>query len=74
MSTSINIDNDLKDILAGLKKLNSQEQRTILAQINATLMLKKGIPIIAKTKGQKPMTMLQIDSIKHKSRKEQHAK
>lgn len=74
MQTSINVDDNLKGILAGLKKLNSQEQQSILAQINATIMLKKGIPTIAKTTGLKPLTMAQIDSIKHKSRKLQDAK
>jgi hypothetical protein len=74
MQTSINVDDNLKGIISGLKKLNSQEQQSILVQINATIMLKKGIPTIAKTKGLKPLTMAQIDSIKHKSRKLQHAK
>ncbi len=74
MQTSITIDENLKAIVAGLKKLNNQEQQSIFAQINATLMLKKGIPKIANTDGVKPLTMAQIDSIKHKSRKLQHAK
>jgi hypothetical protein len=67
-ATRNKVDN-IKGIIAGLKKLNSQEQQSILAQINATIMLKKGIPTIAKTTGLKPLTMAQIDSIKHKSRK-----
>ncbi len=69
MQTSIKVDENLKAIVTGLKKLNNQEQRSILAQINATLMLKKGIPKIANIDGLKPLTMAQIDSIKHKSRK-----
>jgi hypothetical protein len=53
-----------------LKKLALQEQQSILAQINATVMLKKGVPKFANPpKGLKPLTMAQIDSIKHKVRK-----
>jgi hypothetical protein len=74
MQATINSEENLKGIIAGLKKLNKEEQQSILAQINATIMLKKGIPNIAKTNGIKPLTMAQIDSIKHKSRKLEHAK
>ena len=47
MQTSIIIDENIKNIIVGLEKLNSLEQKSILAQINATLMLKKGLPKIS---------------------------
>jgi hypothetical protein len=60
----------LKKIVVGLKKLDNQDQQSVLAQINATLLLKKGVPNFANPpKGLKPLTMAQIDSIKHRARK-----
>jgi hypothetical protein len=71
MPTTATLNKDIEKIVAGLKKLDTQDQQSILAQINATLMLKKGIPKFANPpKGLKPLTMAQIDSIKHKSRKQ----
>lgn len=69
MPTTI-VNTSIDKIVAGLKKLDAQDQQSILAQINATLLLKKGIPKLANPpKGLKTLTMAQIDSIKHKSRK-----
>lgn len=65
------INTSIDKIVAGLKKLDAQDQQSILAQINATLLLKKGIPKLANPpKSLKPLSMAQIDSIKHKSRKQ----
>jgi hypothetical protein len=75
MSTTKILNNDIEKIIAGLKKLNKEEQQSILAQINATLILRKGVPNFANPpKNLKSLTMAQIDSIKHKSRnKKVHA-
>jgi hypothetical protein len=71
MPTTTTLNKDIEKIVAGLKKLDTQDQQSILAQINATVMLKKGIPKFANPpKGLKSPTMAQIDSIKHKSRKQ----
>lgn len=71
MPTTSSQNKDIEKIIAGLKKLDTQEQQSILAQINATVMLKNGVPKFATLpKGLKPLTMAQIDSIKHKARKE----
>ncbi len=65
------LNKNIEKIVAGLKKLDKEDQQAILAQINATLMLKKGVPNFANPpKGLKPLTMVQIDSIKHKARKQ----
>lgn len=64
----------IEKIVDAVEKLNSQEQRALLAQVNATLLLKKGMPKISNpSKPLKPLTMRQIDGFKHKVRK-QHAK
>ncbi len=74
MAIIITYSGTIEKIINGLEGLTEQEQGAILAQINATLMLKKGLPKISNTpKGLKPLTMAQIDSIKHKVRK-QYAK
>lgn len=71
MPTTTTLNKNIEKIVAGLKKLDTQDQQSILAQINATLLLKKGVPKFANPpKGLKPLTMAQIDSIKHKSRKQ----
>lgn len=68
---NITLNTNIDKIIAGLKKLDLQDQQFILAQINATIMLKKGIPKFANPpKSLKPLTITQIDSIKHKSRKQ----
>jgi hypothetical protein len=74
MAIIVTYSETIEKIIKGLEALTEQEQGAILAQINATIMLKKGLPKISKTpKGLKPLSMAQIDSIKHKVRK-QYAK
>ncbi len=71
MPTDTILNKNLEKIISGLKKLDVKYQQSILAQINATLLLKKGIPKFSNpSKSVKPLTMAQIDSIKHKSRKQ----
>ena len=60
---------NIQKIVRGLNKLDDQEQRSILAQINATILLKKGVPIFTNPpKGLKTPTLSQIDKIKHQAR------
>ena len=74
MAILLTYNDTIEKIVDAVEKLNSQEQRALLAQVNATILLKKGVPKISKpVKSLKPLTMVQIDSIKHKVRK-QHAK
>ena len=74
MSNLLTSKNTIEEIVDAVEKLNSQEQRALLAQVNATVLLKKGVSKISSpSKSLKPLTMRQIDSIKHKVRK-QHAK
>jgi hypothetical protein len=71
MAIIVTYSETIEKIINGLEALTEHEQGAILAQINATIMLKKGLPKISKTpKGLKPLSMAQIDSIKHKVRKE----
>ncbi len=70
MPVKTTLNKNIEKIVAGLKKLDAQDQQSILAQINATLMLKRGVPNFANPpKGLKLLTMAQINSIKHKARK-----
>ena len=71
MSAAIIENKNIQKIISGLNKLDEHEQLSILAQINATLLLKKGIPSFTNPpKGLKPPTLSQIDIIKHRARKE----
>lgn len=76
MSSTLIANKNISKIINSLEKLDDKEQLSILAQINATIILKKGVPsFTSPTKGLKPPTLSQIDSIKHKVRKEKvHAK
>ena len=70
MSAAIIENKNIQKIISGFKKLDDQEQLSILAQINATLLLNKGIPSFTNPrKGLKPPTLSQIDNIKHRARK-----
>jgi Mg2+/Co2+ transporter CorC len=70
MSTLLTFDDTIEKIVGAVEKLNSQERRALLAQVNATVLLKKGVPKIGNpAKSLKPLTMTQIDGIKHKVRK-----
>lgn len=76
MSAAISENKNIQKIVSGLNKLDDQEQRSILAQIHATILLKKGVPSFTNPpKGLKPPTLSQIDKIKHQARKAvSHAK
>ena len=76
MPATITANKNISKIINSLEKLNDEEQLSILAQINATIILKKGVPFFTNPpKGLKPPTLSQIDNIKHKIRKEKvHAK
>ncbi len=76
MSAAIIENKNIQKIVSGLNKLDDQEQRSILAQINATILLKKGVTSFTNPpKGLKSPTLSQIDIIKHRARKEKlHAK
>ena len=70
MSASIIENKNIQKIISGLNKLDDQDQLSILAQINATLLLKKGVSSFTNPpKGLKPSTLSQIDKIKHQARK-----
>ena len=74
MAILLTYNDTIEKIVDAVEKLNIQEQRALLAQVNATILLKKGAPMISNpAKSVKPLTMMQIDGIKHKARK-QHAK
>ena len=71
MSAAIIENKNMQKNISGLNKLDDQEQLSILAQINATLLLKKGVPSFTNSpKGLKSPTLSQIDKIKHQARKE----
>ena len=62
--------NTIESIIAEVQKLSTIEQKEILVQIRIKKMLKqKRKPIANPPKGLKPLTMAQIDKIKHESRK-----
>ena len=70
MSAAIIKNKNIQKIISALNKLDDQEQLSILAQINATLLLKKGVSSFTNPpKGLKPPTLSQIDNIKHRARK-----
>ena len=71
MSAPLIENKNIQKIISGLKKLDDQKQLSILAQINATLLLKKGVLSFTNPpKGLKSPTLSQINIIKHQARKE----
>ncbi len=76
MTSALVPNKNISKIISRLEKLDDTEQLSILAQINATIILKKGILSFTNPPdGLKPPTLSQIDNIKHKVRKEKvHAK
>lgn len=67
--TSI-IENTIEDIISEVRKLDALEQKAILAYIKARrLHAKKNISLARYGKGIKPLTMAEINKIKHLSRK-----
>ena len=70
MTSTLVANKNISKIISRLEKLDDQEQLSILAQINATIILKKGVPSFTNPpKGIKPPTLSQIDNIKHQARK-----
>ncbi len=64
------VNNTITDIVNELKKLDSLEQKEFLAQLRAKRYLRgKSKPLANPTKSIKPLTMAEIDKIKHLSRK-----
>jgi hypothetical protein len=59
----------IEKIVEVAEKLTTEEQEIFLAQMNAAYLLKENKPF-SKAKNVKPLTMTQIDAIKHKVRKE----
>jgi len=70
MAVTLNYNQTIEKIVAEVKRLTTLEQKEILAYIKAK-QYKKGprISFINPEKGVKPLTMSQIDKIKHESRK-----
>lgn len=61
MSAAIIENKKLQKIISSLNKLDDQEQLSILAQINATQLLKKGVPSFTNPpKGLYPPTLSQL--------------
>lgn len=70
MAIILTTSSTLINIVEEVEKLSDFEQKEILAQIRATRLLKsKRKPIATQAKGVKPLTMAQIDRIKHEARK-----
>ena len=64
------VNSTIEKIVSELKDLQTLEQKEILTQIRIMKMKNKLPPFLSKPpKGLKPLTMAQIDKIKHKSRK-----
>ena len=64
------VNTTIEKIVSELKELQTLEQKEILTQIRIMKLKNKLPPFLAKPpKGLKPLTMAQIDKIKHKSRK-----
>jgi len=62
----------IESIIRELSKLDLYEQKEFLAQLKAKRLLKRKRKSLANpVKGSKPLTMAQIDLIKHESRKQQ---
>ncbi|MGC4037714.1 MAG: hypothetical protein QM764_17260 [Chitinophagaceae bacterium] len=60
----------IESIVEELSKLDSIEQKEFLAQLRAKRLLKRKRKALANPpKGLKPLTMTQIDRVKHASRK-----
>jgi len=69
MAVIIDLNETLLKMIVEAEKLTEPEQREALAFINALNYEKKKRKPIAKTKGLKPVSMEEIDRIKHESRK-----
>jgi hypothetical protein len=70
MSVTSSENNTILLIVTELKKLDSIEQKEFLAQLRAKrLFRRKARPLANLSKSVKPLTMAEIDRIKHLSRK-----
>ena len=67
MAAVLTQNDTLADLMKAIEKMNDEEQKFLLAQINAHSMLKKGFPKITKHPANVPMSV--IDKWKHDSRK-----
>lgn len=67
MATESTISPTIKKIVRVVKSLSDEDQKILLAQLNAKQLLKKGIPEI--TKNPANVSMAIIDKWKHQSRK-----
>lgn len=61
------VNNIIEDIITEVEKLNIDEQRAFLTQLRAERLLKEKKPIV-RAKNMNPLTMEEIDEIKHESR------
>jgi hypothetical protein len=71
MALIINLNKITEELLWEVDKLESLEKQSVLAYVRALkLKRKKSKPIANPEKGVKPLTMAEIDKIKHKVRKQ----
>ena len=63
----------IQEIVAEVKQLDELEQQILLTRLRVKKMAKKKRKPLARAVGVKPLTMEEIDWIKHESRK-QHAR
>jgi hypothetical protein len=70
MSIVLASNNTIESIVKEVRKLSTIEQKEVLAQIRMKKMMnEKHKPLANPPKGLKPLTMAQIDKIKHDSRR-----
>ena len=70
MALALTINGTIKNIVKELAKLSSLEQEEVLAQLRAARLARKPAKSFAKpAKGIKPLSLEEIDRIKHEVRK-----
>ena len=69
MAIVITVNPTIEKIVEVAEKLSPEEQEIFLRQMNAARLLKENKPIV-RAKNTKPLTLAQIDAIKHKVRKQ----
>jgi response regulator of citrate/malate metabolism len=75
MAIVLTFNDTIQSVVDELAKLDNIEQKEILAQLRAKRLLReKRKPLANPPKGLKPLTMAQIDKIKHESRKRYESK
>lgn len=71
MALIINLNKTTEELLQEVDKLEPLEKQSVLAYVRTlNLKRKKRKPIASPEKGVKPLTMSQIDKIKHTARKQ----